>query len=555
MASACVRRSAVTALVAAVLLTPAGAAGASPPSAADGAALLKAERWMVRGQRGDGGLPLQGLAARQRVNLWGALGLAAAGVNAQDQASASNGRTLFALLRGLAADGELSATTDLALYLLAVHAVGFTGDRDAADAPDITGALLAAQLPGASPDRGAFRPAPGATAGDPLSTAYAVLALASRKDISLSYADDAATWLRAHQNGDGSWGAVAGGPGDVKTTATVLEALAAAPVPAPAATSAGAAWLGLRQGADGGWSPSGDGTTSDVPATAAVARWLLATGVNPNDANNSGGQSPMSFLRGAQDASGSLGRRPGVAAEEPAQATAAAMLALGGVGLLFGPVARGGDAGGLPGQGPPAGLPRGPLLPTETPATKTGAATPSAPTPTSPPVLRTPARPAPTTASSRAGVTRVKARARRRTPARTIDDNNAVPDAGAGSGANGTLATPGAPDRAGGGGGVSTGAVRAPAATAGAAVPLAGRSGGTRAPTGATTARDVRGTLIGRQAATDGARGSSAAAAGALGAQSGGRTTPWWAIGLALAIAAGALAGVGLDRRRPEVAL
>jgi uncharacterized membrane protein YfcA len=65
----------------------------------------------------------------------------------------------------------------------------------------------------------------------------------------------------------------------------------------------------------------------------------------------------------------------------------------------------------------------------------------------------------------------------------------------------------------------------------------------------------VQGTLLGRQATTEGARGSSSAAAGALGAQAGGRTRPWWAVGLALAIALGVLTGIRLDRRRPEVAL
>jgi hypothetical protein len=558
MVSACVRRGVIGALAAVALsaAAPSVAAPTAPPSAADGAALLSAKQWMVRAQSGDGGLPVAGFAARHRVNLWGALGLAAADVNARDQATSANSRTLFSLLHGFAADGELSDTADLALYLLAAHAVGFTAVRGEEDGVggtgihDIVADLLAAQLPGTSPDRGAFQAQPGsAGSGDPLATAYAVLALSSLDRIDQSYNNYAVTWLLTHQNGDGSWGASPGAPGDVETTATVLEALVWAPQVPGAASSLGASWLGQRQGADGGWSATGDGTTSDVPATAAVARWLNAQGVNPNNDNNSSGQSPMSFLRSAQDpATHIVGRAPGVPAAEPTQTTAAAMLAFGGTGLLFGPIAGGADSDELPNQRPPAGLPSGPLLPTETLAPKTS--TPTAPVTAPAPTIQTPATP-PTT--SRTGVKRVNAH---RHGTGTHGDGSGTTDAGSGSGAGGTVGTPGAPNRAGGGGGTATSAISAPAATPGAGVPVpTGRPGGTRATTGATAPREVSGTLLGRHSPTQGARGSSVAAPGASGAQSGGATTPWWAIALALAIAVGILGGIRLDRRNPQVAL
>ncbi len=569
MVSACVRRGviggsagrrrAVVGVLIAAALTAAAPAAATgppsfaPPSAADGAALLKAEQWMVRAQSGDGGLPVAGLAAVHRVNLWGALGLAAANVNARDQATSANSRSLFGLLRTFAAGGELSDTADLALYLLAAHAVGFPAVRGEQDGVggtgthDVVADLLAAQLPGTSPDRGAFRSQPGAGSGDALSTAYAVLALTSLHNFDRSYADAATDWLITHQNGDGSWGPFPGAPGDVETTATVREAFSAVGQDTTIAASRASSWLGLRQGGDGGWSRAGDGTTSDVPATAAVARALLAQGINPNNADNSAGRSPMSFLRSAQDAGGTVGRAPGVPADEPTETTAMAMLAFGGTGLLFGPIADGGDRGELPNQGPPAGLPSGPLLPSET-VTPT-ASTPTTPTPsaaTSAPAIQVPATP-PT--SSRTGVKRVKVRRH--------GAGSGTTDAGNGTGGGGTVGTAGAPNRAGGGGGSATSAVSAPAATAaGAAVPLpTGHAGGKRVKTGRTAPREVSGTLIGRASPTEGARGSSVAAPGASGAQSGGRTTPWWAIALALAIAAGVLGGIRLDRRRPEVAL
>jgi hypothetical protein len=111
--------------------------------------------------------------------------------------------------------------------------------------------------------------------------------------------------------------------------------------------------------------------------------------------------------------------------------------------------------------------------------------------------------------------------------------------------------------RGGGGGGVSPGPVSVAAPSVpGSGAPLpTGPTGGKRVKTGGTAPREVSGTLIGRQSATDGARGSSVAAPGASGAQSGGQTTPWWAIALALMILAGIAAGIRLDRRNPEVAL
>jgi hypothetical protein len=558
-----VRRAMLGAL-AMVALTAAPAVALSPtpttpPSVADGAALLKAEQRLVKSQRGDGGLPVAGLAAVQRVNLWGALGLAAASVNARQQATSANSRTLFGLLRTFAAGGELSDTADLALYLLAAHAVGFPavrGEQDGAGAHDIVDDLLAAQLPGTSPDAGGFAAQPGAGSADPQSTAYAVLALLSLDPFDRSFATAAVDWLVGHQNGDGSWGPLPGAPGDVEATATVREALSAAGRDGSVAASRASSWLGTHQGIDGGWSRTGDGTTSDVPATAAVARSLLAQGVNPVDANNNAGQSPMSFLRSAQGLDGLVGRAPGVPADEPTQTTAIAMLAFGGTGLLFGPIAGGADTGGLPNQGPPAGLPSGPLLPTE--AVTPAASAPAAPAPSAPapaPSIQAPATPS--SSSAHEGVRRVKARRGTGTRGNGLAGAGGS-GAGAGGGAGrGVSATPSAPGRDGGGGGVSPGPVSAAApSVAGTPVPpSSSRTGGTRTRTEDSAPRSVQGTLIGRQSATEGARGSSLATPGAAGARSGGRTTPWWAIALALTILAGIAAGVRLDRRHPEVAL
>jgi hypothetical protein len=546
----------LAALVVVATIAPASA-GATVATSADLARLDASRAWLARNQTLDGGLPFTGgRSDLYRTHAWGVLGLAAANVDARLLAR-TGGRALFTVIENQAS--IIGDTEDFARFALAAHAIG-ADPRAVGGVNLIDDGVLTGQL-----DSGAFAARGGATEPDVTATAYAALALSTigGQPVPRQAADTAVDWLLTVQNADGSWPTgLPGGPGDVATTALALEALAtlrgftSPAAPATLARNRALSWLQLAQNADGGF-----GDTLGVPSTtiptAAACRALVAAGVDPHALISSGGKAPLQFLASAQDAAtGEVAEVPGgPRAAQPTQTTAAAMLAFAAVTLPFqrsgaGPIE-------LPEQPIPAGLPSGPLLPNVTPAPAPRTSPQPAPTPVSAqPTIQPPATP-PAGRGAGKGVTKIKTTKKRRAPD-DGDGGEGLAGAGSGSGGGGgTVATPGAPARGGGGGGVSPGPVSAAApSAAGASVPLpSGRVGGTRTRTKDSTPRSVEGTLIGRQSATEGARGSSTAAPGAAGAHAGGTSTPWWAIALALAIVAGVFTGVRLDRRSPEPAL
>ncbi|ADB50144.1 prenyltransferase/squalene oxidase repeat-containing protein [Conexibacter woesei] len=560
------------ALIAALLAVPALAvpalAGAAP-TAAELARATSAAGWLKGAQRTDGGLPLDGGDVR-RVNAWAALGLAAATVNARDVA-VPGGRTLFALLERQAP--LVSETLDYARFLLAAQAVGADGQPHVGGV-DLVGGILGAQLRSGG---GAFAARPGAVTPDVQATAFAALALRLAEGpqggpISRRAADGAASWLLGAQNLDGSWPAEAPGataPGDTETTAAAIEALAATLAFPPGSPSAHArsralGWLQGRLNADGGLGSGAPGAASDVRATAGVVRALVACGIDSHDFTT-GGRGPLHFLAAAQDRSGRVGPAAGSGGAEPVVTTAYATLALTGTSLPFGPIPRGDGSGRLPVPGPPAGLPTGPLLPiVQAPLPVPVAPIPPAPQPQAP-VFRTPP---PAHAPARAGDGIERVRPRRERPARrpARRDGARERDGGAGSGAGGpgsgglgggagdggTVSTPGAPDRAGGGGGAAGGTATVAVAATGAGPALPDRRrGGRRLLGGDARDRAVTGTLIGREAPTEGASGSAAAVPGSPGSGAGDRAGPWWAVGIAVALALSIAAGMALDRRPP----
>jgi hypothetical protein len=548
---------ALATLVVVVTIAPAGAS-ATVATGADLARLDASRAWLARNQTLDGGLPFTGVRGDLfRTHAWGVLGLAAANVDARLLAR-TGGRALFTVIENQAS--MIGDTEDYARFALAAHAIGAdpraTGGVNLIDDGVLTGQL----------DSGAFAARRGATQPDVTATASAALALSTigGQPVPRQAADTAVDWLLTVQNPDGSWPTgPPGGPDDVATTTLALEALATLrgfTSPSASATLArnrALSWLQLAQNADGGFGDTPGAPSATIP-TAAACRALVAVGVDPHALVSSGGKAPMQFLAAAQNAAtGEVAEVPGgPRAAQPTQTTAAAMLAFAAVTLPFqrsgaGPI-------DLPEQPIPAGLPSGPLLPNVTPAP----AVPTRPSPPAPtPVAALPTIQPPATApagnDAGNGVTKIKPTKKRRAP----DDGyggEGLAGAGAGSGGGGgTVATPGAAARGGGGGGVSPGPVSAAApSVAGASAPLPSRRvGGTRTRTKDSAPRSVEGTLIGRQSATEGARGSSTAAPGAAGARAGGHATPWWAIALALTIVAGMLTGVRLDRRSPELAL
>jgi prenyltransferase beta subunit len=570
MASAFARSARVGAAAAALVvlvLAPSVARGdAGRPSVAERARLDSARAWMQREQRVDGTLPSTGTWAEYRsAATWGVLGLAAAGVNARDQA-AVGGRALFKIVESQA--HLVSETVEAARFLLAAHAVDV--DPHAVGGVDLVGAIAAA----ARPD-GGMAARVGSQVTEAAPSAWAALALGTvGEPVAQAFANGVLDWLVRTQRSDGSWpSGPVGGPGDTETTALVLEALAAnARTVRQADTVAQARalqWLQQQQNADGGLSPAADGSLSDTFATAGTVRALAALRIDPGTLTRDG-QSPLQFLAAAQEtaARGRIGLRPGVPGIEPSRTTGYGMLAFARLALPVGPVARGTGPGSIPPQVPPKGLPIGPLRPIVVEVTVPAAPAPApdpppvtTTTPVPPPVIARPLTP-PATAGD-GGVRRIP------TPKPTKqergDGSGAGVGAGSGSGSGGggggtggggSVSTPGAPDRAGGGGGTATGPVSAPAAAAGAGAPLRTRRGGTPVKTGREAPRVVSGTIIGRQSPTEGAAGSAVAAPGTPGSQSGGDdTTPWWAIGLGLLLAVGVATGIFLDRRRPELAL
>jgi hypothetical protein len=521
--------------------------------------LVGTTEYLAKGQLSGGDLypPAALLVDGASTQAWGALGLAAGGVNAATQ-KVPGGRPLYDSLKGNL--GLLGSTGDAALFLLVeptVHDVREDDGTKGYEVEPLVNAVLGGQVR-IGPDAGGFAwQSPGFVAADARSTALAALALQGVRDdpdVRPAVGDpivSAVGWL-GDRGTTGTWTTLGASTADTETSALAVEAIQASGVSSPAlrnAVSAFGAWLQQRQNADGGFGTGAPGAPSDPLATAAVARALAATGTPPSEFRQAdSGATPIDFLGAVQDPVDHH-----VGTTDPIRTTGYAALAFAGASLPLGHVTGTYGLGGQPPQKVPQNLPTGPTLPLEVPAAKpTAPAPPPTTTPAPGPVLQPTA-----TAPARGPSTVHQIKNTKKPPAGV---GGGTGDAGSGNGSGGgggTVATAGAPDRAGGGGGAGTSRPEATSIPASAvpAPPAARRRGGT--PTKATTEapREVRGTLIGRDSATPGAAGSRAATPGAAGASAGRAPTPWWAIALALAILAGIAGGFRLDRRTPEVAL
>jgi hypothetical protein len=487
---------------------------------------------------------------------WGALGLAAGGVNAAEQ-KVPGGTPLYDSLKGNL--GVLDSTGDAALFLLVeptVHDVREDDGTKGYEVEPLVNAVLGGQVR-IGPDSGGFAwQSPGFVAADARSTALAALALEGVRDdpdVRLAVGDpiiNAVGWLGDHGPA-GTWTTLGQSTPDTETSALAVQAIQASKVSSPTlrnAVSAFGAWLQQHQNPDGGFGTGAPGAPSDLPATAAAASALAAAGTAPSDFHQSDtGATPIDFLGAAQDPVDHH-----VGTSDPIRTTGYAALAFANAPLPLGHVTGTYGLGGRPPQKVPQNLPTGPTLPIEVPAVSPSSPAPQpATTPTAAPVFQPPA-----TAPARLPSTVRRIKNPKKTP--TGEGGSGAAGSGNGSGGGGgTVATAGAPDRAGGGGGAGT-SITAATSILASAVPspsAAHRRGGT--PTMATpeAPREVRGTLIGRDSATPGAAGSRAATPGAAGASAGHAPTPWWAIALALLVGGGILAGATLDRRRPELAL
>jgi hypothetical protein len=536
----------------------ASALTAGPTMAANNAdRLAGTTEYLAKAQLSGGDLypPAALLIDGASTQAWGALGLAAGGVNAAKQ-KVPGGTPLYDSLKGNL--GLLNSTGDAALFLLVeptVHDVREDDGTKGYEVEPLVNAVLGGQVR-IGPDSGGFAwQSPGFVAADARSTALAALALEGVRDdpdVRLAVGDaivSAVGWLGDHGPA-GTWTNLGASIADTETSALAVEAIQASRVSSPAlrnAVSAFGAWLQQRQNADGGFGTGAPGALSDPLATAAVARALAATGTPPSEFHHADtGATPIDFLGAVQDPV-----EHHVGATDPVRTTGYAALAFASSSLPLGHVTGTYGLGGQPPQKVPQNLPTGPTLPLEVPSTSPSPPAPPPATATAPGPVVQPA----TTAPARGPSTVRRIKNDKKSP--TDEGDGGSGDAGSGNGSGGgggTVATAGAPNRAGGGGGAGS-SVTAATSIPASAVPApraAQRRGGT--PTKATSdaPREVRGTLIGRDSATPGAAGSRAATPGAAGASSGRSPTPWWALALARA---GIAAGFRLDRRTPEVAL
>ncbi len=542
----------------------ASALTAGPAAAAGEADLLLATKYyLANSQLSTGDLqpsaPL--LVDGPSTQAWGALGLAASGINAANQRENPGTTNLYDSLKGNL--GVLRSTGDAALFLLVeptVHDVDNDDGTKGYQVESLVNAVLAGQVR-TGPDSGGFAwQSPGSVAADARSTALAALALEGVRDdpdvrpVVGDAIASAVDWLGDHGS-TGLWTTLGQSTPDTETSALAVQAIQASKLSSPAlgnAVSAFGAWLQQHQNADGGFGTGAPGAPSDLLATAAAACALAAAGTPPSEFHHPDtGATPIDFLGAAQDpVDGHVGT------DDPVRTTGYAALAFASATLPLGYVTGSYGVGSLPPQRVPQGLPTGPTLPVEIPATKPSA---PAPPPTTAPASAPILQPA-VTAPARVPSTVHRIKNPKKSPAGEGNDGSG--DAGSGNGpggGGGTIATSGAPDRAGGGGGAGT-SVTAAASVAASAVPTplppaTHRRGGTPTKATADAPREVRGTLIGRDSATPGAAGSRAATPGAAGASAGHASTPWWAIALAILVGGGVLAGATLDRRRPELAL
>jgi hypothetical protein len=573
-------RSVLLAALAALCLTSAAQAA----TVGDADRVRQGMAWFANNQGTDGGVPSAGNPFEvTTTEIMGVLGVAAGGRKATElrRADAVHSYWDYVVSRQVAL---ASRAPDIAALIMGAHATGVkAGEVLGPDNTNLIDELDALRVNrtladgSANPDWGAFGYQLSALRNDiadPRSTAFASLALTAlsreRTTGNTNFASNAAIaaqWLAVHPAPGGGWGPRTGAGDtqvpDAETTAMAIQALEAsglAAVPGSAATQAvGSAqvWLQSLRNPDGGYRTGAAGAPdSDLYASAAVALALESAGaLDPST-------SPLAYLGGLQSTAADYPHAGAFGTGNLTLGTTYALLAFHHEALPLEPPVAGDDGGGLPQQGTPVPLPTGPILPVETvpaapaptpsvaPAATTGAPAPTFVTPATTPA------PAPAT-----GVRRIKDHHKAKTDNKG-DGDGGTGTAGSGSGSGGgggTVATAGAPDRAGGGGGTGTALQPVPASVAGTPAPAqsAQRRGGTPTRSTNTSAREVSGTVIGRDSATPGAAGSRKATPGAAGASAGRSATPWWAIALAALLVAGLLTGTRaeLARRRPELAL
>jgi prenyltransferase beta subunit len=296
-------------------------APAAPNNEANKSRLDSTVRFLESAQNSDGGFGVNGNpgeASDPTFTAWAAIGLAAAGINPQNQAR-QGGESAYAYLAGHAS--ELTFTTDFERVLLVVDAAG-TAPQDFGGV-NLVQAILHRQLP-----EGDFTHEEGSQSPGINDTVFAILALSPVEEPAVQGAVmRGLKWLEGEQNSDGSWpsacpktvpGCVQNGedpPGEIDMTAAAVEALNAAGSHDSAAQGKALEYLQSAQNADGGFPEFMQKATeptrpeSDTASTSWTVQAIWSAGKNPEAetwTQEGSDKNPLDYLESMQRQDGSV---------------------------------------------------------------------------------------------------------------------------------------------------------------------------------------------------------------------------------------------------------
>jgi Squalene-hopene cyclase C-terminal domain/Prenyltransferase and squalene oxidase repeat len=286
---------------------------ATPNNEANKSRLDSTVRFLESAQNSDGGFTVNGDAGEPSApefTAWAAIGLAAAGINPQNQAR-QGGESAYAYLADHASG--LALTTDFERVLLVVDAAG--------TAPQNFGGVnLVKAILQRQPPEGEFVHEEGGQSPGINDTIFAILALSPIQEPTVQETvKRAVKWLEGEQNSDGSWpsscpktvpGCVNDGkdpPGETDMTAAAIEALNAAGSGDAEAQRKALGYLQEAQRSDGGFPESATGVESDTASTSWTVQAIWSAGENPETWKQKGSdKNPLDYLESMQREDGSV---------------------------------------------------------------------------------------------------------------------------------------------------------------------------------------------------------------------------------------------------------
>jgi prenyltransferase beta subunit len=342
---------------------------AVPDNEANTKRLDSTVRFLQNAQNSDGGFSADGNAGEPsdpEFTAWAAIGLAAAGINPQNQAR-QGGESAYTYLVDHV--NVLAATTDFERVLLVVDAAG-TSAQDFGGV-NLIQAILHRQLA-----EGDFVHDEGDQSPGVNDTVFAILALSPIQEPAVQEAiGRAVKWLEREQNSDGSWpsacpktvpGCVRGGEdpaGEIDMTAAAIEALNAAGIHDTEAQHKALEFLRKAQHSDGGFPEFTGEAESDTASTSWAVQAVWSAGENPETWKQTGSdKNPLDYLESMQNEDGSI-RWKASSDENPVFMTAFAAPAFSGQPLpipvvpLDIPSATSAGGGGVIAGGGGAGAP------------------------------------------------------------------------------------------------------------------------------------------------------------------------------------------------------